>query len=939
MKRLFLIVITLLGLLVQANDKVNCSQGDQTPPQELDPERMLVGDASSSLNYSYDPNEVIGPEGYGELRWVSVNDLLNYTILFENDPQFATAAAQRVDVRFNFADKAWMKNFGIGTYCFANMSFNVNPPSNAYQQRIDLVEDKGYFVDVIGGLDVARKQGFWTFTTIDPETGYAPWNSEVGLLPINDDTHVGEGFVTFSLRPYEGVKTGDEIAIEAAIVFDENDTIPTNRWVNRIDAGAPQSVLTATPHPTLPGVYVLKFTGHDDENGSGLNRFLLYQANHSGIYEEVGAYEVGEEPEFTAEAGKQYRLFSIAVDNTGNTESIKEEPDVVLNLNAPPTDIVLSNNIFSDDTEQGGFIGRLTAVDSDDEQNFTFELAEGDGAIHNDLFQVVGDQLQLKASLQCADQSEYQVRVSATDDGGLSCSKAFRLMMDHVLEHPEPQAVEVTICEGDVFKFRGQEYAQAGTFTYRKSNDYMCDSVFVITIDLQPRLAAPLVTVDGTATLVSSYADGNQWFREDGTPVDGADGQRFTPTESGVYYVCATNGTCQSPASKSYRVVLDDNLNLTWDLSTGWNWVSSSFATPALQDAKAFLSPIVADVEYFTNGNLSLTGDQGNLSGNLLTIDPRGGYQLQVSTDVENTWSGLACRPEETPVVLGSGWNNIGYLPVEEHPLADALINLSPSEGDLVKSFNEFALYEGGKWYGTLEYMRPGEGFKYLSSGNNSFVYPVTRVFELESLTSRQLRRAQDLDSPWPVTSHAYRDNMTLVARIVDSKGQEVTAGVYTVGAFVDDECRGIGRWIDDRLYLLAHGNDGLRDEVTFKALNNATGETVDLTDKMEFANVAHGGVSNPIVLHLPEASGIDDVYGNNRNYIVYPVPVIDRLYVNGDVESIQRVKVLDINGKVVVDEQYEDGVDVYRLDAGTYVACLVTNQGLVYRKFLKLTR
>ena len=101
MKRILLFLSMLLCLTV-GYAQVKCNQGDQNPPKQNDPENIPAGDATSSGQLSYDPNEVIGPEGYDSVRWVSINDVLNYTILFENDPEFATAAAQKVDVRFDF---------------------------------------------------------------------------------------------------------------------------------------------------------------------------------------------------------------------------------------------------------------------------------------------------------------------------------------------------------------------------------------------------------------------------------------------------------------------------------------------------------------------------------------------------------------------------------------------------------------------------------------------------------------------------------------------------------------------------------------------------------------------------------------------------------------------------------------------------------------------
>ena len=221
MKRIILSLLIPISCCLTAwgqNGDDGCSpRGNKETPAVNDSIKEQVGEASSIWQLSYDPNEVIGPEGYDSVRWVSINDVLNYTIMFENDPEFATAAAQKVDIRFDFQNKAWMKGFGIGGYSFSNMSFAVAKPSNAYQQRIDLKDSLNYYVDLIAGLDVAKQQGFWTFTTIDSETGYAPMQAERGMLPVNDSTHVGEGAVTFQLKPYEGLNA---LRSENTVVID-----------------------------------------------------------------------------------------------------------------------------------------------------------------------------------------------------------------------------------------------------------------------------------------------------------------------------------------------------------------------------------------------------------------------------------------------------------------------------------------------------------------------------------------------------------------------------------------------------------------------------------------------------------------------------------------------------------------------------------------------
>ena len=924
----FLITICMFSCFIAGYAQNPCKQGDDNPPEQNDPENIPAGDATSSGQLSYDPNEVIGPEGYDSVRWVSINDVLNYTILFENDPEFATAAAQKVDVRVDFPNKAWMKGFGIGGYSFSNMSFPVTKPSNAYQQRIDLKDSLGYYVDLIGGLDVAKQQGFWTFTTIDPETGYAPMQAERGLLPVNDSTHVGEGAVTFQLKPYEGLKTGDTISIAANIVFDTNDTIPTNRWCNKIDAGNPESKLTAETHPTLPNVYNLKFTGKDDDGGSGIRHLLLYQANHNGIYEEIDTVAVDSVLAFPVEAGKQYKLYSIAVDNTGNREPAKEEPDVILNFNQAPTDILLSDSTFQDDLAAGGFVGKLTSVDTEEEKTFTYALAEGDGAIHNDLFQITNDQLQIKNSFKCAEDSIYKVRISTTDEGGMSFSKAFVLYLNHVLEKPAVDSLEVTICEGDIFEFHGMEYDKTGIYRYSQSNDYMCDSVFVLNLTVLQRLEAPLVTVEGINTLVSSASKGNQWFHEDGTPVEGATEQKFTPTEDGIYYVAASNGSCYSDPSQMYRVQLNDHLDLTLDLAQGWNWISSPLDGSDMQNAQNFLAPIQDQTS-------QLVGTEGTLDADgWTTINPKSSYKLQMDANVQHTWQGITVKPENNAIGLQQGSTWLGYLLTAEKPLAEVLASIQPSEGDVIKTQDAFAIYLAGNWHGTLEQMKPGEGYLYSTTLAKQLIYPVTRVFPVSN-ASLMARRAPAA-APWTYDAHKYADNTTMLAKL-NVDGAPAVEGAYTVAAFSGSECRGIGQYIDGIIYMTIHGSINNAETLSFKAYENATGEEMEIIETITMNGQHEGTITSPKILNAATTTGIGII---TTGFTIYPRPLRSHLYINGETSNIKLVRMLSSGGaKVLETNGYNgNGINISHLGAGVYVVAIITTDNKVYyEKVLKV--
>lgn len=940
MRRIFVFISMLLclsaGVYAQSTSTRNCGEGGcedpfPDPPHPQEP----LDDTSTSGGISADPNEIIGPMGYDSIHWVSVKDVLNYTIFFENDPEFASANAQKVDVRFRFEDKAWIRGFGLGSYGFANYSWDIDKSPAAYQNRLDLRDSMKIYVDLNAGVDVVKKQAFWTFSSIDPETGLHPWQVDRGMLPVNDSTHVGEGFVRFSLKPYEGLKTGDTISIAASIVFDQNDTIPTNRWKNVIDAGAPTSKVKGKVDSKNKNLYHLTLTAEDDKDGSGLKKVTMYLANNFGIYEEYAVCPVDTVIDFEAEPGRQYKFYSLAEDNVGNLEPLKDGPDLFININAAPSDIALSDSIFQDDIIPEGFIGELSSKDVDG-STFTYALAEGEGAVHNELFQISGSQLQARNTFKCATDSLYKVRISTTDEGGLSYEKTFILHLKNVLEKPKVDTLAVSICDGDVYNFHGHEFEKSGTYYYTQSNEFMCDSVYMLQLTVLPHLEAPKVTVEGACTLVSSAEKNNRWFKEDGSPIEGADGQKFTPTEDGIYYVAVSNASCLSEPSQAYRVQVSDRYALNLNLTKGWNWISSNLADDDYQTVRNFIKPIEHQIERLVGFDSELIRDpQYGLTGDLETMTPSAGYLMQTNSAVGNTWNGHAYKSETTAVSLMKGWNWISYLPIYENALDKSLEALSPNEGDIIKDYTQFATYTGGRWEGTLTKMAPGVGYMYYSGKSKSFHYPVQRVFPVE--TGGQRMAVAEMAAPWHFDSHKYPFNMNMIATVL-ADGNTAPAGFFTVGAFVGDECRGIGQYVGDKLYMTMYGDVNSSENISFKAMDNSSQQEYDIKEKVKFSNTLIGSVSSPFTLTVSGATGFEGVEGS-RGYTIYPNPVRNTLYVNGDLESLEAVYVIANNGVVVAKtENYsEQGLDVASLMEGSYIVVLKTNKNTVVKKILKV--
>lgn len=277
---------------------------------------------------SCDPNDMIGPSGFGEEEWVSQDALLPYTIRFENDPERATAPAQVVTVNHPLDPTVDPRRFRLGTFGFGPFTFD--PPENVsyYQTRLNVADSLGVNVDVTAGIDVISNNAFWIFKSVDPQTGDQPTNDPLaGFLPVNDNTKIGEGFATYTIRAAEEASTGDVIDAQAGIVFDINAPIDTPPIFNTVDATPPVSSVGVQPSRSDSALFYITWSG--DDEGSGIRDYQLYVSRKGDPFEPYQTATADTSVLFQGELGNSYRFFTIATDNVGNAEPMKSRGEAV----------------------------------------------------------------------------------------------------------------------------------------------------------------------------------------------------------------------------------------------------------------------------------------------------------------------------------------------------------------------------------------------------------------------------------------------------------------------------------------------------------------------------------------------------------------------------------------------------------------------------------
>jgi hypothetical protein len=301
---------------------------------------------------SCDPNEILGPEGFGDEKFVSKNEALPYTIFFENDPVFATAPAQRVVVRQQLDSNFDPSTFRLNGFGFRNLLFDVPSGLTNYTARLNTADEIGVDVNVTFGLDVTSNELFWAIQSIDPTTGLPPMDALAGFLPVNDSTGVGEGFVSYSIKAAPETVTGDVLRANANIFFDTNAPIPTNEVVNTIDAFAPTPEDLTDISIQFDSLISFSVFGQDDPGGSGMKDFEVWISEDGGAYSLFNSNnQIGETFSFQGAPGKNYCLVPVLRDNVNNRTLLSEYEPVC--FTTPEAEAQVTN-FYSLQTEVSG---------------------------------------------------------------------------------------------------------------------------------------------------------------------------------------------------------------------------------------------------------------------------------------------------------------------------------------------------------------------------------------------------------------------------------------------------------------------------------------------------------------------------------------------------------------------------------------------------------
>jgi RHS repeat-associated protein len=281
----------------------------------------------------HDPNEIIGPAGFGTQGYIQPVGSFQYTIGFENVPT-ATAPAQVVTITQQLDSDLDWDTFQLQSFGWADKEYQVPAGLQSYHTRVAYTE-KNAIVDVNANFNAATGMLAWTFTTLDPVTLDQPADSvTAGFLPPDDANGTGTGFVSYSVQPKANAATGTRYDAKATIVFDTEAPIDTVSIFNTADAGQPGGGVTPLPATVTPS-FTVNWSNADDANGSGIATYDVFVSDNGAPFTALLQGTSATSTPFTGVVGHTYAFYAIATDNVGYIQATPATAQAT-SLVAPP---------------------------------------------------------------------------------------------------------------------------------------------------------------------------------------------------------------------------------------------------------------------------------------------------------------------------------------------------------------------------------------------------------------------------------------------------------------------------------------------------------------------------------------------------------------------------------------------------------------------------
>ncbi len=405
-------------------------------------------------------------------------------------------------------------------------------------------------------------------------------------------------------------------------------------------------------------------------------------------------------------------------------------------------------------------------------------------------------------------------------------------------------------------------------------------------------------------------------------------------------------GTYRIPAIFNNTEVTGQQIKL----NQGWTWTSFNvtdvrFANLNLLTRGMLLStsdivesnsPALFDAYQYNALNPSQSAWSGTLSGNGGVSNSKM-YKIKLATAQNLNIKGAPVDLKTWSFNLAQNWNWLPYVVSKNVLVSDALANLNATDGDIIKSQSQFAIYTNSiGWKGSLTYLKVGEGYMMRINTPQIFSYPeylnrltgkkVTTKGSIQNTANSLFKEGEE--SSLLTRYSQFYNTMNAVVRLPE--GYENLSFYNQSG-----QLRGNSKTINvegvNLAFITIYGNQS--EKLTAYI---GTGDTLLGTSKtINFtSDSVLGNIKNPIVI---------DSFEEKIN--IYPNPFQNELNIAIETKSSKEVKIVIRNllGQELFNKGFEInfGASILKLNpnlpAGIYIIHVATAGQVGVQKIIKI--
>lgn len=347
-----------------------------------------------------------------------------------------------------------------------------------------------------------------------------------------------------------------------------------------------------------------------------------------------------------------------------------------------------------------------------------------------------------------------------------------------------------------------------------------------------------------------------------------------------------------------------------FNLNEGWNWISFNINP---ETNSGTINGVIMGNYQFSEGDVIKTDGEyvqydGSVNGGgwksdqLQKFYAKNVYMVNVQKAGQIEIAGTELSAKDRKLELHPGWNHFPYYSDRICSIKEALADYSQraTEGDIIKSYDKFAMWSNEGWVGSLSSLYPGEGYLLLHNANDTVQFSYTMSSEITEQPAPAKVR-----SYMPVEGHS--GNMPIVAKFIDSDGCMSAQGDVLRAYSADNLVGEATADAEGRFFLMTSAENGA--QLTFR-MSRANGQDSEVgataSAMLEYNDATSvGTVKNPFVIDL-----------RSHHIGAFPSPFTDVITFSADCNpgDVVEVSVYDTAGSKVFSSNERAHAANYRL-------------------------